>query len=549
MVHINVDLTGNRAFAWYKAPDCAVKGAAFLGGVLLTGNALAEYFGGVSSREDAVSRILKLNGFFSVVLMIDGSLFAAVDHMRSFTLFWKLENNTVYLFDDMGEDKARSETIDEDALSQFKTSLFVAGRKTLFLGIRQIEAGEYLWVGGKEIIEQGIYYDYPQNKYLDSADTVIYRALDCAYQNASQRLIGFLDGRTAVIPLSGGHDSRIIAYYLKKAGYHNVIAYSYGKPDNEESKVSQRVAEFLEIPWHFVEYGRSEMRKFYKSGYRSFAFYCGSCVSVPCTQEWFAVKTLLSRGVIDQSCVLVPGYSGDFLAGSQITQANIENRFYTAKAFQEELLNKYFSELPLQYWAEPRRNLFISEINEVLSSLQVHDQMNTDDVVLRHDYFIWKEKISKFVCNTVRTYEFYDLQWYMPLWDKELVEIWSRISPTQRYQRGLYCSFVDWLYPDLMRYAPVASKGVSSGNKKPRFYGLCDLWPFHYAKSLIRNFNSHYLFGFVSISSYLFTAVRLKSVSINLFFKNDYLRYIMNLAKWGKEHLHFGRKFWHDKAI
>ena len=36
------------------------------------------------------------------------------------------------------------------------------------------------------------------------------------YQNAVRRLIAFANNRTIVVPLSGGYDSRLIAYHLRE---------------------------------------------------------------------------------------------------------------------------------------------------------------------------------------------------------------------------------------------------------------------------------------------------------------------------------------------
>ena len=40
-----------------------------------------------------------------------------------------------------------------------------------------------------------------------------------------------------IVPLSGGHDSRTIVNYLYKLGVKNVICYSYGTLNNEQSKI------------------------------------------------------------------------------------------------------------------------------------------------------------------------------------------------------------------------------------------------------------------------------------------------------------------------
>ena len=41
---------------------------------------------------------------------------------------------------------------------------------------------------------------------------------------------------------------------LKRLGYRNVIAFSYGRLGNEESAISNFVANDFKIRWEFIEY-------------------------------------------------------------------------------------------------------------------------------------------------------------------------------------------------------------------------------------------------------------------------------------------------------
>ena len=70
-----------------------------------------------------------------------------------------------------------------------------------------------------------------------------------------------LDGRTAVIPLSGGADSRMVVSMLKNQGYEKVICYTYGKPGNRESEMSKAVAEEYGYEWHIIPHSAEEIAK------------------------------------------------------------------------------------------------------------------------------------------------------------------------------------------------------------------------------------------------------------------------------------------------
>lgn len=91
-------------------------------------------------------------------------------------------------------------------------------------------------------------YHYANKQLIDINE--IQSMLEQAYEESMSRLVGFLNGRQDVLPLSGGHDTRLIAYCLKNlpgGGDDNIITYSYGKVNNEEYALSEKVAEALGI--------------------------------------------------------------------------------------------------------------------------------------------------------------------------------------------------------------------------------------------------------------------------------------------------------------
>ena len=73
-----------------------------------------------------------------------------------------------------------------------------------------------------------------------------------------------VNGKTVIIPLSAGLDSRLIASGLKHFNYKNVKCFSYGLKNNYEAKMSKKISEKLGYEWAFVEINHTA-RKFYQS--------------------------------------------------------------------------------------------------------------------------------------------------------------------------------------------------------------------------------------------------------------------------------------------
>lgn len=180
---------------------------------------------------------------------------AAVDRVRSISLFYACSGDTLYLSDDaewvraqLGEGQATEEV----AETEFLLTGYVTGEDTLYSKVKQLQAGEVLKAhveGGEIVVQKTRYYRYVhrEGEWAAVNQVNVLPLLDRVV-NCMERLIRWTNGRMIVIPLSGGYDSRLIATTLRRLGYENIIAFSYGRPGNTEAEISKWVAECLDIP-------------------------------------------------------------------------------------------------------------------------------------------------------------------------------------------------------------------------------------------------------------------------------------------------------------
>lgn len=518
-----IDLFRNKSYTWSKKKGCYVCGYAFVGNKLLRDIELCDYFLSSKDKEDIISRIKKLNGFFSVIIETDKYLFAAVDHIRSIPLFWSKNQNNFYITDSLNETNIYDKLISKRVENQLRTTLFTFGQNTIFEGIFQIGAGEYLYLENDEV---KICEYYTFNISMDNSikdNSMYFKLLDEAYTNITKRLIVALEGRKAVIPLSGGHDSRIIAYYLKKLGYNRVISYTYGEYGNEESEISKKVAKMLDIPWYFIEYSKKEMRKLFSNNFHSFALYSGSGTTVPCLQEWRAIESLISRGIIDENCVIIPGHTGDFICGEHLLKEFLYKKYDNSKKIEystKYIMNKHCQ---LINFNKNSTQKYYKSTKKIVNSIVEDYIFNNKYIEIPQIYekFNWKERQAKYICNSVRTYEYYNLKWIMPLWDKEIVDLWMNIPLNMRIDRNLFIDYVNWLYPELMIKAPIICNRKHTNN-------LMSINIVRYIYKIIFGYNSHYAFKYVSYFEYIKNLCINKSSQVNSIFNAKYLAILFN---------------------
>ncbi len=211
-----------------------------------------------------------LNGFYAFVHVRGAEVIAVVDRVRSYPLFFGHADNVIYCSDDPFwiQDQMGDHNLDEIAKKEFRLSGYVTKDRTLSPRIKQLQAGDMARLtldgrGGARV-EHHSYQRYRPGNYRKQDLETSLKELDEAMVASFKRLVGIAKGRPLVVPLSGGYDSRLIVLMLKKVGYENVIAFSYGRTDNPESRISKEIAGHLGIGWEFVEYNNEKWHQWYR---------------------------------------------------------------------------------------------------------------------------------------------------------------------------------------------------------------------------------------------------------------------------------------------
>lgn len=516
-------LKRNEAYPWFNNKRIWIKGYGFHNNILYKNDELLNYFKDGNNVEKAISLVRDLDGFFSVIIVMDNGIFAAVDHLRSMPLFYKKTGKSFVVSDFLDDKLIKKNQLNNDAIHQFESTLFVVGNKTLLKDVFQICSGSYVFINKCGVEKQKEYWTYHyeiKNEISDS--NLAKKIIKSAYEDTFKRMIKFLAGSKAVIPLSGGHDSRLIIYYLKKLGYKNIITYTYGIKGNEESKVAKKVAEVLDVPHYFVEYKRSKTVRFYKDLFKEFAYFCGNCVSVPHIQEFYAVKWLLNNNIIDKQSIIIPGFTGDFLTGAHLIPSHIESYEYTKKQLIEDIFFKFYNESK-SIWGnikiEERQKLNSSIIScEYINALpECFPSFKAAEVFER---FNLMERQAKFIQNAVRTYEFWGIKWATPLFEKEQFNVWMKISNKLRFNRNLFFEFEKKEYPlELKNIKFARSTQEILGTKFIRY--LKYIYPHNY----------HFLYTHIPFRKYYANLLLKGNLKINQLIKNEYLQEIKKLIK------------------
>lgn len=434
-----------QGFAWHRSSRAQVKGVLFdRDGELCYAQKILEYFA-IADRNAFESRLREANGCFAVVVETEQYLFAAVDPLRSIPLFYAVNDKELVLGDDVyaiQRELGGEEPTDLIAREEFLRVGYAVGPRTMDSRIKQLEAGEFLvYNKNTGAVDIHLYFSHAHGNYTDQSEDPLIDELDEITSRWAKRLIQSVAGRTIVVPLSGGYDSRYIACALKREGFEKVVCYSYGSPESFEWHVARDVAERLGYPIHIIEYNRSVWRATIESPrFVDFCRLAAQRCAVPCIQELPAHEILAAQKAIPVDSVIVPGYCGDVLGGSFIPPEVCRNRTkdLLAKGPDEYLFRTQFNLLAAPISTNVRQTI-LEHIHTVTFRCKSRD---VDSFCSACEEWLTQNRWSKFIVNAVRAYEFFGHEWRLPLWDTELIRWWYRIPLPLRVNSVLYHQFL-----------------------------------------------------------------------------------------------------------
>jgi len=373
------------------------------------------------SADNIENLLAKCIGVFAFAIEISGNISIVVDIIRAFPLFVSVNDSEIDIYDNLNEYKD-NKPLNNKAIEEFISSGYVYGTQTVFQDIYALQAGEILSINQNSWNSIRYFRFKPNNKVIvNTNDIHIYfdKILIAVFNR--MLLISPKINRW-VVPLSGGHDSRIIVNYLYRLGIKNVICYSYGKINNEQSVISKQVADTLGYEWHFIEYTEDKWQNLHETNliekFIDFGFNGGSTANL---QDFLAVYELNKQGIVKKNDIFVPGHTLDFITGGHLN--NLDKKCRNKK----DAINRVIK----QHTIRKKSSLIKKAIGELF------DQSTVNPCEFQ-EYFNWQERQAKFIVNSIKVYEFFGYESRIPFWDKELVDFWLTVPSVYRIKRNIF---------------------------------------------------------------------------------------------------------------
>jgi hypothetical protein len=357
-----------------------------------------------------------------VVVTKDGALLSS-DMPRSFPLLYRYVAGTWLVSDDPQVlIDAAPTSWDATGRLQFRHAAYTLGTRTLLKGIYQLPAASSV-----ELIDGDPtphVHPWKALRYHQRiTDEPTFRQLFTqALEQAVERVVKLTQGRRLAVPLSGGLDSRLILSLLKLAGASDVVAFTYGTAGSREAKISQQVAQSLDVPWYFVELSEAKVRQAWQAEGGAFIRNAWAGASLPHYQDWYALRELTSTGVLPAGTVILPGHT------------------IVGNLHGQELLDPSQTPMSRKDWVEllAHQHLNLQGQQDLVAALApirkplleaVDELLTVDTLDARQSLIEWfnvRERQAKYINHSMRAYEHFGLDWALPMLDLEVIEVWER---------------------------------------------------------------------------------------------------------------------------
>ncbi len=375
---------------------------------------------------DLKNEILKFKGNFAVICIFNNDYyFAFVDRIKSFPIYVGITKSG-FRFSNFAPNlrkEIKNKNLNNEAILSIKMAGYAIGRNTLYLNIFQLLPGEICIINKKKIYFQQYYHFINKKTFSNNSLVNLSKKLSLITLSILKKMIKKNNDSKFVIPLSAGYDSRLIVSGLKYLNVKNVICFSYGRGNNFEARVAEKIAKKLGYNWYFVELnGKKQRINFNSKNYSNYKSFSDTLNSWSYVQDLFAVDELLKKNIIDNQSVIINGNSGDFISGGHLPNLKTMKNKSTLDEIIYYFLDKHFC-----LWINTFHQKDFDSIKSFLISSLPNEMLNIEKskIYKIYEYLEFVNRQSNYVIQGQRVYDFYNLKWELPLWDDKYLDFWK----------------------------------------------------------------------------------------------------------------------------
>lgn len=413
---------------------------------LTIGNSLVHFAGDISNLEQALPNLTpetfpdflkEQKTSFGIIIQSGNTIMASVDRVRGYPLFYRNDLETITNHADNIDNTLNKANHNDQAALEFAMSGYTIGSKTLHKQISLLQAGEYL-ISNENKTEIKEWFRYAPKPISNKNEEELIEELGNILDRAIKRAIDTCNGNNVWVPLSGGLDSRIILAKLKEHNCPNLKCFSYGTTGNFEAKKAKEVAAVLNVPWQMIPAEPTKAQSLYNSEIRkNYDQFAANYSCAPAYTEFEALYLAKQKSIIEDGDFIINGQTGDFISGGHVNESFYDSKNLTIDDALDYAVKKHFSLWP--HLQTPDNKQSIKTAN---SSYFENYDGSRESIMAAYETFEWRERQTKMVVHAQRCYDYFGLNWTLPLWDADILNFFENLDYKYKRKQNLYKSYL-----------------------------------------------------------------------------------------------------------
>ncbi len=389
-----------------------------------------------------------LNGSFVLILSDEQSkcVHVITDRWGSVPVYWGHYNGKLFISDDYWwvVRDIKAQELNKVAVAQLLQFCYVLGMHTLVEGVLDFPPHAIISIDYTQepLMSQKQYWSYKLTEHMHLSETELLDLVSHLFKNIFEIYANAIKKRnwTAGVPLSGGMDSRFIAWGLSKNEVP-LTAYSYGPPGHGDLVFASQVADSLAIPIKKIVW--EDEKHFTGKRHDDLVRLIG-----PTTTYYHPIGAYAVNEECQSACdVFLPGHSGDFIAGSHVLD-------YYVYAFNHRLTRLAIEQVAKKTSDHSLRRLYpwgSKYWNTVHKSFMETIKPDDDPTILSlTQRWTVEQRIRRYTLRECHVHRYYGYQVMIPFWDYELVDFFTGLPRKYLYHQYLYRRLMhDYIYTGL----------------------------------------------------------------------------------------------------
>lgn len=433
--------------AWIQVGDTWVHGSGHLDGSLRTGESLAEIVDGVATVDEFQDVLEELNGFFSIITIIDGKVALAVDRVSSTPLFYTISNGVIVSAHSTVLQERVPEEYDSEVVEEYLHLGYVTGQETLHKRISQCKRGQLVVLDpAEECVSDTRQY---HSMTFDGDQEPDIKEMEAVLEEVAERIVEYAGGETITIGLSGGLDSRVMAIMLARTGYDDIVTYTYGLStftERSDIRIARRVADEMGLEHHVIEPTHQDFLEFRESDrWDEYLDQIDVLGSVPNVHDTVILSKLRELADVSANPVDIRGHIP--------TAADPHApRFFPADLaetddYRKERLARDVKTLHMRLWEGDRTGIIDSILQSTPEPAYLETDTEPGEVAAKCYNDIYAERTAKYLSYNQET-NFLNYREYYPFWDARFVSYYLSLNLKHLVEGRFWDEFVRRLSED-----------------------------------------------------------------------------------------------------